>query len=189
MNNFRLTHMLLPPCKEGYEDFETKMDYYALQEAINCNDDEFAKVVFSKYKLLPPFESDNYTYFNTDKDYVLDADVDGVYMYSRVQDAELILKSMTLQECIEMWNESTDQFHQLSKMQPMENEEWWNHLAKELGAWNLIHFVWNSGEDFNDSDKYFVYIEDGCGFFSFSTKQELMGSMKDFFIDEITNRQ
>ena len=182
--------MLLAPCKEGYEDFETKMDYYALCEAINCNDDAFAKILFSKYELLPPFESDNYDYFETDLDYVLDADADGVYMYTRVvTDAELILNSMTLQECIEMWNESTDQFHQLSKMQPMDNEDWWNHLAKELGAWDLMHFVWNSGEDFNDTDRFFVYVEDACIFFSFSTKQELMEYMKEFFIDEITNRR
>lgn len=103
--------------------------------------------------------------------------------------AEDVIKSMTLQECIDMWNESTDQFHQLSKMQPMDDEKWWNHLAKELGAWDLMHFVWNSGEDFNDTDMYFVYIEDGCTFFSFSTKQELMELMGDFFIDEITNRR
>lgn len=110
-------------------------------------------------------------------------------MKTRVMDAEQILNSMTLQDCIKLWNESLDQFHQLSKMQPMENENWWNRLAKELGAWDLMHFVWNSGEDFNDTDRFFVYVEDGCTFFSFSTKLELMERMKEFFIDEITNRQ
>ena len=105
------------------------------------------------------------------------------------QGAEERLNQMSLDDCIAMWNSCLDQFHQLSKMQPMENENWWNHLAKELGAWDLMHFVWNSGDDFNETDKYFAYVEDGCTFFSFSTKQELMEYMKEFFIDEITNRQ
>lgn len=106
------------------------------------------------------------------------------------EQAERELAKMSLEDCIKMWNESTDQFHQLSKMQPMENEGWWNHLAKELGAWDLMHFIWNSGEDFNDTDKYFMYEEDGCKFFSFSTKQELLEAVgKDMFIEELINRE
>lgn len=96
--------------------------------------------------------------------------------------------NMTLHECIHLWNESADQFHQLSKIQPMENEAWWNHLAKELGAWDMMHYVWHSGEDFNDSDLFFAYLEDGCQFFSFSTKQELVEHVgEQFFIDTLTN--
>jgi hypothetical protein len=188
MAKFKLTGMLLAPCKEGYEDFETKRDYYALQQAIIEGDVAFAKKLFAKYVLRKPFESDCYEDIDINSDDAFSADRSGVYMYSRVS-AEDILKSMTLQECIDMWNESTDRFHQLSKMQPMENEEWWNHLAKELGAWDMMHFLWKSGENFNDSDMYFVYVEDGCTFFSFSTKQELMELMGEFYIDEIINRR
>jgi hypothetical protein len=99
------------------------------------------------------------------------------------------LQQMTMQDCIDLWNErATDMYHQLSFIKPMDDENWWNHLAKELGAWDLMHFVWHSGEDFNDSDMYFGYIEDGCEFFSFSTKQELIERIgEEFFIDNLTN--
>lgn len=98
------------------------------------------------------------------------------------------LEKMTLQECIDLWNDSVDQYHQLTKIQPMENEEWWNYLAPTIGVWDFMHQLWNSGERFNDSDRYFVYIEDACEFVSFSTKQELVELMGEFFIDELTNR-
>lgn len=103
--------------------------------------------------------------------------------------ARQTLDTMTMQDCIDLWNErATDMYHQLSFIKPMDDENWWNHLAKELGAWDLMHFVWHSGEDFNDSDMYFGYIEDGCEFFSFSTKQELIERIgEDFFIDNLTN--
>ena len=139
MNNFRLTHMLLSPCKEGYEDFETKLDYYALQEAINCNDDEFAKVVFSKYELLPPFESDNYTQSNADQDYLLDADADGVYMYTRVS-ANDRLKQMSLQDCIALWNDkAVDHYCRCIEIHKMSDLEWWDRLASEIGGWDFAH--------------------------------------------------
>lgn len=97
--------------------------------------------------------------------------------------------NMTMQECIDLWNEyATDQFHQLVEIHPMEDENWWNHLAKELGAWDLMHFVWNSGEDFNDSDMYFAYLDDVCHFISFSTKQEFVEHIgEQFFIDTLTS--
>lgn len=98
------------------------------------------------------------------------------------------LQQMTLQECIDLWNEYLDQFHQLSYIKPMEDEDWWNHLAKELGAWDMMHFVQNSGADFNDADMHFAYIEDNCTFFSFSTKQELVEyTGEQFFIDILDN--
>ena len=98
---------------------------------------------------------------------------------------------MTMTECIDLWNEcATDQFHQLSFIKPMEDEGWWNHLAQKLGAWDLMHFVWHSAENFNDSDKYFGYIEDNCEFFSFSTKQELVERIgEDFFVDNLLNNE
>lgn len=98
---------------------------------------------------------------------------------------------MTLEECIDLWNEyATDQFNQLVEIHPMEDEDWWNHLAKEMGAWDLMHFVWNSGERFNDSDLYFAYLEDYCEFVSFSTKQELVERIgEEFFIDTLTNME
>lgn len=97
------------------------------------------------------------------------------------------LQQMTMQDCIDLWNErATDMYNRLSYIKPMEEENWWNYLSSKLGAWDLMHFVWNSGENFNDSDKYFAYIEDGCEFFSFSTKQELIERIgEDFFIDNL----
>lgn len=99
------------------------------------------------------------------------------------------LQQMSMIDCIELWNErATDMYHQLSYIKPMEDESWWNHLSSKLGAWDLMHFVWNSGENFNDSDMYFGYIEDGCEFFSFSTKQELIERIgEEFFLDNLTS--
>lgn len=98
-------------------------------------------------------------------------------------------QKMSMQECIDFWNEyATDQFNQLVSIHPMEDESWWNHLARELGAWDLMHFVWDSRENFNDSDLYFLYIENNCRFFSFSTKQEFVEYMgNDFFLDTLAN--
>ena len=99
--------------------------------------------------------------------------------------------NLTMDECIDLWNKyATDQFHQLSEIRPMEDEKWWNRLANELGAWDFMHFVWNSGENFNDSDLFFAYNEDFCEFFSFSTKQELVERIgEQFFIDVLTNEE
>ena len=69
--------MLLAPSKASYDDTETKKDFYALCEAINSGDDAFAKEVFGKYHV----DSDHYGYFETDLDYAMDIDRDGVYMY------------------------------------------------------------------------------------------------------------
>ena len=177
--------MLLAPCKEGYEDFETKLDYYALHEAINCNDDEFAKELFAKYALLPPFESDNYTYFNTDKDYVLDADADGVYMFTRVS-ATARIKQMTLQDCIEFWNDNAvDKYCSCIQIHKMSDLKWWDRLTSEIGGWDFAHVVLNSLDTFNDTDMYFAYVEDPARLVSFSTKQELMEMFEEWFIETI----
>lgn len=94
------------------------------------------------------------------------------------------LNKMTLEECINYWNEkSGDHYHRLTAIHPMEDEERWNYLAGEIGAWDFFHQLSNSN-DFNDSDKFFGYIEDSCEFFSISTKQELMELMEDWFIEE-----
>lgn len=107
-----------------------------------------------------------------------------------VTDASAVEKfqQMNIHECIALWNGYLDQFHQLSYIKPMEDADWWNRLAKELGAWDMMHFVWNSGADFNDADMYFTYLEDNCTFFSFSTKQELVEYVgEQFFIDALDN--
>lgn len=110
------------------------------------------------------------------------------YFHCDYQEREK-LDEMTMLDCIELWNKrATDMYHQLSFIKLMEDEKWWNHLSSKLGAWDLMHYVWNSGEDFNDSDKYFGYIEDNCTFFSFSTKQELLEKIgEDFFLDNLLN--
>lgn len=188
MNKFKLSAMLLAPSIAGYEDEETKRDFYSLYGAIALGNNALAKELFTKYELNAPYESDNYEYFDTPLDYALDANLEGVYMYRRV-DVNSILEDMTMQDCINFWDEhASDHYHRLTCIKPMEDEDWWNYLATKLGAWNLMHYVWNSGEHFNDKDMYFAYIEDDCRFFSFSTKQELIEQVgKDFFIDNLMN--
>ena len=177
--------MLLAPCKEGYEDAETKRDYYALQEAIRCGDDEFARALLANYEV----ESDNYEKFNTDLNYVLDADLDGVYLYTSCSPKETF-ERMNLADCISFWNNTCGFYCRFMTIHKMSEEDWWNELSNRLGAWDLIHAVMRSGEDFNDSDMYFFYDDGNCQMRSFSTKNEMIAIIgKEWFIDELTNER
>ena len=99
-----------------------------------------------------------------------------------------VFKAMTLEECIQMWNESAcDHYQRNWEMHGMEEESWWNHLSSELGAWNLVQAVLSSGENFNDADDYFFYDEDCSVVRSFSTKQELIEQIGDDFFIETLN--
>ena len=186
MKKFRLTAMLLAPCKEGYEDNETKKDYYALREAIRCGDDEFAKAVFAKYELLPPCESDNYEDFDTDLDYALDADRDGVYMYRRCP-ARAIFEQMSLEECISYWNDRLDKYR-ISEIHDMDDDEWWDRLAQRVGTYYLIRGSKERG--FNFDDRYFFYCDSNDRLYSFTTKEGMLTIIgEEWFINELTNER
>lgn len=106
---------------------------------------------------------------------------------SKAEIAHKRLEQMSMEDCIKFWNERNgDHYHRFNEIRPMEDEDRWNELAGHLGAWNFFHYLANSGENFNDSDRFFGYIEDSCEFFSFSTKSELLSYItKDWFVEEL----
>lgn len=124
---------------------------------------------------------------------------DGTYSYeydSRYFAIELetpdeIFRKMDTMDCINYWNESAvDHYCKAWEIHEMGDEDWWNYLSNELGAWDLIQAVLSAGEHFNDSDKYFFYDEDCNHMRSFSTKQELIEQIgDDFFIENLTNEE
>jgi hypothetical protein len=106
---------------------------------------------------------------------------------SKADIAHKRLEQMSMEDCIKFWNDrSSDHYHRFNEIRPMEDEDRWNELAGHLGAWDFFHYLTNSGENFNDSDRFFGYIEDSCEFFSFSTKSELLSYItEDWFVEEL----
>ena len=98
---------------------------------------------------------------------------------------------MTMQDCINMWNDkAVDHYCKQIAMHEMGDEEWWNTLSKYLGAWDVIHAVMFAGDDFNDSDMWFFFDGDAGMMRSFSTKQELIDKVgKEFFIDQLMEQK
>jgi hypothetical protein len=100
-------------------------------------------------------------------------------------------RSMSMQDCMKMWNEKAcDHYCRYVEMHKMAELGWWDRLAEELGAWDMLLAVLNGGENFNVSDMYFFYDEE-CGHMrSFSTKQELTEQIgTDFFIENLMNEE
>ena len=114
---------------------------------------------------------------------------------SKIMDREQaweVLRKMSLQECIEMWNDSVaDHYCRAYEIHEMHNDdEWWDYLAKEIGAYQMIRQLLESGESFNLTDKWFFYDQEEEVFKSFSTKQELMElGAEESFIEIIYNRE
>jgi hypothetical protein len=106
---------------------------------------------------------------------------------SKADIAHKRLEQMSMEDCIKFWNDrSGDHYHRFNEIRPMQDEDRWNEIAGHLGAWDFFHYLVNSGEHFNDSDRFFGYIEDSCEFFSFSTKSELLSYItEDWFVEEL----
>lgn len=100
-------------------------------------------------------------------------------------------EQMSLTDCIKLWNEKAcDHYCRFVAIHKMSEEEWWNALSKHIGAWDLIHVVIGSGEDFNDSDEYFFFDEGNWQMRSFSTKQEMIEVIgEDFFLGELVEQK
>lgn len=101
------------------------------------------------------------------------------------------LKEMTFEECVEFCDSiNCDHYDRFAEIHRMADMEWWNELAEELNAWELIQSVLSSGETFNDTDMYFFYNSEEDRIYSFSTKQELIELMtEDWFVDNLMNEE
>ena len=104
--------------------------------------------------------------------------------------AEIILKNMSFDECVDMWNNSAvDHYMRAYEVPEVEDEDWWQWLSGEMGAYNLARCILESKSSFCFSDTFFFCDTDLERFYSFNTKEEFIDIIKeDFFLDEIMNR-
>lgn len=80
MNKYQLIAMLLAPCESSYKDEETIKMYNTIEQMIEQGHEGIAIGLLLNY----PVDSDNITHFDCKKPYVLDADLDGVYLYKKL---------------------------------------------------------------------------------------------------------
>jgi hypothetical protein len=99
------------------------------------------------------------------------------------------LAQMSLEDCIKMWNESSDKMYARDELiHETEDDEWWEHLYSEYGAHYLVYDIAGSVKEksFCPYDDYFFYNGDDCRLYSFTDKEELMKILEEWFIDELT---
>lgn len=108
-----------------------------------------------------------------------------------ISEAREKLSKMSLDECIKMWNESaSDHYRKTYEIHDIDNEDWWNFIAKEIGAFWVARNLTESGDNFNFTDHLFFYDIEAGQFHSFSTKAEMIEILgDDFFIDELISRK
>ena len=80
MNHYRLIAMLLAPSESGYQDAETTAVYNTIYKCTEVGDRDTAIGLLLNYKV----DSDNITRMDCNEMYVLDADLDGVYLYKKL---------------------------------------------------------------------------------------------------------
>jgi hypothetical protein len=80
MKMYRLIAMLLAPSDAGYNDAKTTAIYNTIDKCIELGDRDTAIGLLLNFSV----DSDNITRFDCNETYVLDADLDGVYLYKRL---------------------------------------------------------------------------------------------------------
>ena len=108
------------------------------------------------------------------------------------EQAEIILDKMSLDECIKMWNDEggADMYCRCMEIHEVDDDGWWEYLHKELGARHIAEKLVESRADekFSHYDRYYLYNEDDCTFYSFDSKKDLMKILGEWFIEELINR-
>lgn len=102
------------------------------------------------------------------------------------------LAEMSLEECITMWNESSDKMYARNEtIHETEDDEWWARLSEEYGAHFLVYDIAGSVKEqmFCPYDDYFFYCGDDCRLYSFTDKEELMKILEEWFIEELMYRE
>lgn len=106
------------------------------------------------------------------------------------EQAKEILNGMPLEDCIKMWNEcGADMYMRSAEIHEMDDERWWDYLAKELGTYYLVWHIHYNNEFFDIYDEYFFYNDGNSTFISFTTKEDLLEEIEDWFIEELINRE
>lgn len=103
--------------------------------------------------------------------------------------AKEILERMSLEDCIKMWNEGmSENRKKISEIHEVEDDEWWNFISQEIGAYYIMWGLYYSESTFNRFDEYFFYENNGATFISFSTKEEMLKLIGEWFMEELINR-
>ena len=80
MKMYRLIAMLLAPSESGYNDEKTVAIYNTIDAMIENGERDIAIGLLLNF----PVDSDNITRFDSNENYILDADLDGVYLYKKL---------------------------------------------------------------------------------------------------------
>lgn len=103
--------------------------------------------------------------------------------------AQKRLNQMTLDEVINLWNESAMMYERILGIHRVTDTKWWDYLANELGGITYRDFILGSTEDFKEDDEFFFCDEESGILRSFSTKEELLDILgEDYFINELENQ-
>lgn len=105
--------------------------------------------------------------------------------------AESRLAGMSLEDCINMWNEEgADMYRRCVEIHEVDEDEWWEYLSKELGARHFADRLLDSRADdmFCQYDRYFFYDDNDCTFHSFDDKKGLVKLLGEWFIEELINK-
>ena len=110
-------------------------------------------------------------------------------------EAKEVLKAMSFEQCIKMWNESArDNNMRTYEVHEMDDETWWKWLMDNTIPTMFVKDRLSSSEEcgntFKQTDWHFFYDLESNMFVSFSSKQEFLKVIEeDFFLNEIMNRQ
>lgn len=167
-------------------DFESYHNWFYLNEKGYVQGIEIVPEWLDKY--IPAMAK----YYHINQQVLLHIDADTIVLFSDNEDdyARHILDKMTLPECITMWNESAcDHYMRLWRVEPMDNEEWWESLGKELGGYELSKAI-RSARMGDKVYEFFFYDVDYNVIRPFNTKQEFIDQVgEDFFLNEIECRK
>lgn len=159
-------------------DFEPYHNWFYLNEKGYVQGIEIVPEWLEKY--IPAMAK----YYSQNGNVLVAIDSETEILFSDNEDdyALHILNKMTLDECIEMWNEFADK---IDSIHEMDEDSWWNHLANELGGKDLINSTLSS-RSFKNTDKYFFFDSFLGNIQSFSAKEGLIYIIgQDFFLDRL----
>ena len=80
MKMYRLIAMLLAPSESSYNDEKTVAVYNTIDAMIESGERDIAIGLLLNF----PVDSDNITRFDSNENYILDADLDGIYLYKKL---------------------------------------------------------------------------------------------------------
>ena len=108
----------------------------------------------------------------------------------RVEQAHKVFESMSLKDCISIWNDSiTTEYGKRTEVHSIDDNDWWVYLIEHIEGRYFAADMQNS-EKFSNKDDYFFYDADGEQFKSFSTKDDMIYvCSEDFFIEALIRKE